>query len=133
MSDYIKREDAIKAIDEHLSSMLDGAEISALSKELYGLGHAHCKDVIYSLPAAPVREVVKGKWKVAPYPDRQLGFGTWCSHCHGWAVMIGSWPNQHLMLSDWCPNCGADMRTEEDGFTRELRRREIKKKQGGPT
>lgn len=73
----------------------------------------HCLmlEVIYSVPAADVRPVARGKWKPSmcgtangPIQDRDEWYGPLflCSECG--ADMIGA--------SNFCPNCGADMREE---------------------
>ncbi len=54
----------------------------------------HSKDAI---PAADVREVVRGKWKVNPVYIK-------CSLCKEAFLLIPQ---------NFCPNCGADMREVE--------------------
>ena len=54
-------------------------------------------DAISKIPAADVRPVVRGKWV------QVMGKYDWmvkCSRCNG----------VPLETSDFCPNCGADMR-----------------------
>ena len=48
------------------------------------------------IPAADVRPVVRGKWAL-----QYDGDGQWhCSQCG----------NRYIYTTDFCPNCGADMR-----------------------
>lgn len=79
MSDYIEREAAVNAImgeptDAHYPGWYAGK--------------------IAALPAAPVREVVQGRWDIKAY-------GCYCSVC-GTGSNMPYW--------NFCPNCGADMR-----------------------
>ena len=93
MSDYIKREDAIKT--------LEGWKISG-------------EMILATVPSADVRENVRGEWL-----NTTSGEHYKCSQCGTLAPIwidesnsceydkdISEW------LSDFCPNCGADMRGE---------------------
>lgn len=61
---------------------------------------------VMSIPAAPVREVVRGKW-VAP-----LGM------CWNYACSVCGYGGPDTVTKkNFCPNCGADMRTEEGETT----------------
>lgn len=56
-------------------------------------------DVVIGLPSADVRENVRGKWiDVDPYGDSGLAFK--CSECEKISIRD----------TNYCPNCGADMR-----------------------
>ena len=74
--------------------------------EAVGRGHSPFNAIVM-LPAADVRPVVRGKW------ERKEGAGQYyevrCSVC-------GSRPPQDysgwVVESNYCPNCGADMRPE---------------------
>lgn len=81
MSDYIGRQEALEIV-KHTSG---------------DYATAFCE--IRKLPAADVRPVVRGKWEHGYY-DWNGEFVMDCSAC--------SWPNKEL--SDFCPNCGADVR-----------------------
>lgn len=96
MSDYIKREDANDALRQALT--IDSA-----------------KTRINNIPTADVRENVKGEWI-----NTTSGEHYKCSQCGTLAPIwidesnsceydkdISEW------LSDFCPNCGADMRGDK--------------------
>lgn len=87
MSDYISRQAAIEA--------LAGWKISPI--------------VLEPVPTADVRENVRGEWIEKYYASNETGETVFhgmimCSVC-GHVPKVG-W------LSDFCPNCGADMRGE---------------------
>lgn len=90
MSEYIKREDAINAV-----------------KMLYGGFGAMAN--INAIPSANVREIKRGQWSLdniiftdSDGVSRSGMRGYKCSECGGFC--IGE--------SNFCPNCGADMREE---------------------
>lgn len=74
------------------------------------------------LPPADVRPVVRGQWKFATNPMLHDGPGPscWCSECkkppidkkNVWYHLDGTFAREgeEFVLSDFCPNCGADMR-----------------------
>lgn len=91
--DYISREAAIETSLEFFVEFLGGAFYENSQKELIAR--------FQRLPSAqPKRE--KGKWITQE-------FGSWaeCSECHE----LYDIPMAH---SNFCPNCGADMRGEQD-------------------
>ena len=66
------------------------------------------------IPAADVRPVVRGKWLTGNDNPRTYGrIRAMCGRCGAFAlaemVNAGSYKEQ---LSNFCPNCGADMREE---------------------
>lgn len=73
-------------------------------------------------PPADVRPVVRGQWKFATNPMLHDGPGPscWCSECKKppidkkivWYHLDGTFAREgeEFVLSDFCPNCGADMR-----------------------
>lgn len=100
MDDLIRRQDAIELAmqycpDDDGSCSKAGADIREMLDKLEDLP-----------PAQPERK--KGKWiriSDEPFADRFE-----CSEC-------GKLPpieNYEWRLSDYCPNCGADMRGEEE-------------------
>ena len=85
MAEYIKREDAISAC------------ISSNAEQWMKVVNA-----INLIPSAKVRENVVGEWTGKGAID---GFGIFiCSACGKFAISE----------TDFCPNCGADMRGEKE-------------------
>lgn len=82
MADYIKREDAIRELNAE-----------GYSKNM----RIHKR--ILDIPAADVRENVRGEWVRWARSDE-------CSVC-------GYDTGRYEMGSNFCPNCGADMRQPE--------------------
>lgn len=82
MAEYIEREAALEA---------------AKKSRLY----FDIKPIINSIPAADVRPVVRGKWR--PYSPLTDTYE--CDKC-GYQVIDESF------RTNFCPNCGADMREE---------------------
>ena len=63
--------------------------------------NAHdCADNIRSIPAADVRPVVRGEWQFHMFAANSWGYE--CRVCHT------TWDTP----TNYCPNCGADMREE---------------------
>lgn len=87
MTEYIKREDAINAV-----------------KMLYGGFGAMAN--INAIPSADVVERKKGKW-IKLYAGNYK-----CSVCGDW---WGNDDNEMVEDFKYCPNCGTDMRGEENG------------------
>lgn len=79
MAEYVKRDDALNAIER-----------------AYGTIGAY--ERVECLPAADVAPVVHGEWKfdINPYSHR---WSYKCTACGGWATDE----------TDYCPNCGAKM------------------------
>lgn len=69
------------------------------------------KEDIDAIPTADVRENVKGEW----LPMKRFGGeagqtpDVMCSVCHAPALWLGT---LGCIRSNYCPNCGADMRGE---------------------
>ena len=85
--------------------MIDYISREALKDAFEEDGHlsAYVEEMINAIPAADVRPVVRGKWRLIVYEI--VGHDYQCSEC--------GWNND--MASHFCPNCGADMReTEHD-------------------
>lgn len=105
MDDYISRQAAIDACYDGCADCRDD-----------------CADNIRNLPPADVRPVVRGRWisKEYMYGDPDIGtedmwvdrlaepsdYYAYCSDCNGYAGYNG---DGALILSDFCPNCGAIM------------------------
>ena len=84
MADYIDREAAMDAIHNHYE--VRNPEQNALMDEVSML--------IFRLPAADVRPVVRGKWK-----QYRKGIDLQCSRCY-WSTDFG-------IPLNFCPNCGS--------------------------
>lgn len=94
MTDYIKREDAIKAICDSIphSCNMEDCEFGCIATTLL------------PIPAADVVERKHGKWLDVTTLDNE--FICWvCSECRHGADFVYEPYN-------YCPNCGADMRGE---------------------
>ena len=92
MSEYIKREDAIKAVNhlqEQFQLNANELEFGIILKDVF-------RDVI---PSADVVEVVHGHWE---WEDDLI-----CSEC-GCGMVVGGG------AYNYCPNCGARMDGESD-------------------
>jgi len=61
---------------------------------------------IAEIPAADVRPVVRGKWKRVDPRSTVVTFR--CSECNYYA---------HVNATNFCPNCGADMRDDETAIS----------------
>ncbi|MBO5967319.1 MAG: hypothetical protein J6S14_02340 [Clostridia bacterium] len=98
MKEYIEREAAIRGIVKY--SLKEMANPDIIAKVLHVLND--------NVPAADVREVVRGKWiKDCDYHFR-------CSVCGDrWVVSNGK-PLDIVNGWSYCPNCGADMRQKEE-------------------
>ena len=106
MSDYISRQEAINALDKRFDSipMEQTTEILQLRKDLRELP-----------PAQPERK--KGKW-IAVTEDGDV-YKRICSCCGREAFFQNDDPDElydggRYELSDFCPNCGADMREVDE-------------------
>ena len=94
MTDYIKREDAIKTIESetYRHDYLD-----------------HVIDIIEAIPSADVAPVRHGRWK--PF-DRTWGRSVFtcsaCGECMDVPTEMGK------PIFDYCPNCGARMDGDEN-------------------
>ena len=103
MSDYISRQAAIEAVEK--------CQQYKVSKEDYAVDFAEVKTELMMLPTADVRENVRGEW----LPMKRFGGekgqkpDVMCSVCHAPALWLGT---LGCIRSNYCPNCGADMRGE---------------------
>ena len=74
----------------------------------------YAADIVKAIPAADVVEVKKAKWITGNENPRTYGrIRSMCGRCGAFAlyefVNVGSFGE---CLSNYCPNCGADMREE---------------------
>lgn len=99
MSDYISRQDAIKAVESSLyyDHICGGREI----EERYDGKKAIEK--IKRLPSADVRENVKGSL-IEPYIEEYYGEWYHCSVC-----------GSNMQGGNFCNECGADLRGGSNG------------------
>lgn len=89
MSNYISKQDAIKAIENDTS-------------ELVYYGKKEAIECLESVPAANVRPVVYGKWKAKKTMIRTPTAKNYmCSIC-----------GKEGFNTNFCPHCGADMRSK---------------------
>ena len=87
MAEYIKREDALRAI-----------ATTSVSDVAFGL--------VLDIPAADVRSVVRGRWnRTDAYPHR-----LYCSVCYKTYLKNDELLERWEFPLNFCPNCGADMR-----------------------
>lgn len=94
MDDLIKKQDAITAYCEHECG------IKGMTRE--NCGATDCGTIFDDIPTADVRENVRGEWKWVCF-FKNGGYGSFgCSVC---GYRNGTRYN-------FCPNCGADMRTD---------------------
>ena len=104
MSDYIKREDAIRQIVK--TSAQNELDIPAIGTVIY---------ILSEMDSADVRENVRGEW--LPHPNGQYKEWDVCSAC-GTGFKRREY-DIHANGKKWvteynfpfCPNCGAEMRS----------------------
>lgn len=99
MDDYIKRSYALKAVCDYCVMNCDVDEEKC-----------HQYDFMQNnIPAADVRENVRGKWK------NTVAFHIECSECGcNISANKGIVFFTHDSKYNFCPNCGADMRGNEE-------------------
>ena len=113
MAEYIEREAARRMLSEnfHRITVADEHGFTGKIKWSERVIYAEVADnVIAALPAADVRENVKGAWMISP--DHAEGI---CSVCQ--YKIYGRQNNGHYLIVpyNYCPNCGADMRGGDEG------------------
>jgi len=114
MGDLIRREDAFKAIlGETIYDNVDDVEIncgySVLDSEGWIGGIRDALRAIEYIPSAePERK--KGEWIKEDLSGYLTPGGNSIYHCSECGHTEGPWP--HPRLTNFCPNCGADMRGE---------------------
>lgn len=97
MTEYIERKAFLDAIERGKKHQQDADDIA---------------EMLQNFPAADVRPVVRGKWLTGNDNPRTYGrIRAMCGRCGAFAlaemVNAGSYKER---LSNFCPNCGADMR-----------------------
>ena len=93
MDDYIRRGKAVKAIRDYAESKTFNSYFNGMRKAM---------EIVNDVPAADVRPVVRGKWKLL-----EGGAGR-CSNCK--SVLKDVW--DYDRSDPFCSECGADMREE---------------------
>ena len=96
MADLIDRQAAIDAVNKLVEWYKEKWHESRPTSE-------SVIDVLNNLPSAqPERK--KGRWLDDQGKEKYDGYCAECSACGGWSEYI----------TDFCPNCGADMRGESE-------------------
>ena len=107
MAEYIDREKVIDTLYAILCKYPIGRNPSDYE---YGINCAinFAKDQIENIPVADVQPVVHGEWIKHGVSEGHLIEKNTCSECNYYSG---------TKTSNFCPNCGADMRGIEDGET----------------
>ena len=113
MNDFISRESAVKAITEY-KVKIESENMPEITKCCFQMLNITCdKNIgfINSIPAADVQPVKRGRWF--------LRGGNWCcSACNRKTLLtlesnIGGCKEYGTAKTDYCPNCGAKMESED--------------------
>lgn len=110
--DYISREDAVTEIVKMSMSLMSVPEEDNIDdRGSFSDGLFLATNVINGMPAVDVVKRKVGKWVKDSYGNIE------CSLCGTYAsqTMTGCLMNRHLDFykTNYCPNCGADMRKDE--------------------
>ena len=97
MSDYISRQEAIAVAEKELSAKYNRREMA--------VGFCGFRNIIENVPAADVRENVRGKW-IDIWDDFRISTKCKCNRCN---------KESERPVGNFCKWCGADMRGEQDG------------------
>ena len=95
MTDYISREAAYETLTEYYHHSTE-------------FQHDALKEAIQRIHAADVRPVVRGKWE---YEEQEVG-GANGGAGTIWGYRCPRCDTLNVYKSNFCPNCGADMREE---------------------
>ena len=92
-----------------MSRYIDADKLQEDFKELHGGKRSLLID---TAPTADVRENVKGEWQVREEIESDC-YIVRCSNCHA-RVRVGCnvLCDSKIEMNNYCPNCGADMRTD---------------------
>lgn len=102
MSDYIKREEA----EQVLTDFINKSENPITLNDVVNL-----LGEIYGLPAADVRENVRGEWERVEGFTGVEAFGFKETTVEGWSCSICDFEIDVSEKSfNYCPNCGTDMK-----------------------
>ena len=105
MAEYIERQAALDAIQQHREDVLDSYEYDEGVAFVYAAAHNHIIDVIKLLPSADVAPVRHGHWI-----GGEIGKCSVCGH-EGCASDI--WNNIEIDGQTFCPACGAILDGEQ--------------------
>lgn len=107
MARYIDADEALR--------MMRNSKEDKPSRGDWDIAHDCCIDCVNGAPTADVVEVKRGEWiKKFKYSHGYDDYyNTECSLCGYKAEKSGV--GDKLSLDNFCPNCGADMRGENDG------------------
>lgn len=104
MDDYIIRDKAIKELREVYEN-----EYPTASGDFDEYASHDVPNVLRNIPAADVQSMKRGRWidiyewcELNGYKPSGLGLYYWCSECN----------KSEEKKSDYCPNCGADLRED---------------------
>ena len=101
MAEYIERESLIKGFCHSCDGWCDKVDCDCLNCK----NEHRCETVldIVNAPTADVTDVRRGHWEICCD-----GYYPYCSEC-------GEEPPGRIGMTNFCPNCGADMRGDKDG------------------
>ena len=125
--EYIEREAAKQVLELHMTGLVNITNVSENTKDIYLLAKDHAKEYLSVIPAADVVEVRRGEWIVKKrhtdsenaYIDGVYYAGAFCSECdYCIHESLGSYGYPTLKTTNFCPNCGADMRGKNDNTKR---------------
>lgn len=97
MTDYIRRDTAIKLMKKEAAEMSESFEELGGESGIYADAYEDAANMLQDMPAADVVEVVHAKW--IPFHSEAAGDIQYCSACDiGFDARM-----------DYCPHCGARM------------------------
>jgi hypothetical protein len=97
MTDYIRRDTAIKLMKKEAAEMSESFEELGGESGIYADAYEDAANMLQDMPAADVAEVVHAKW--IPFHSEAAGDIQYCSACDiGFDARM-----------DYCPHCGARM------------------------
>lgn len=110
MSDLISRSVLFEEIERQKSSLDKDCEWSY--NMTLNIVDVFCK-LINKIPTVEAKPVVHGEWHLL---DKCSNAGVYCSVCHKKVYKEPYYANVKVK-SNFCPNCGADMRGGKNGRT----------------
>lgn len=100
MDEYIKRSDAMAAFPTAKADVFENC------RNCTCLDSDQINAILQGVPIADVRPVVRGEWSrsILDGIPGHRPIALYCSRCNA----VAPWP------TNYCPNCGADMREETE-------------------